>query len=91
VPAVATHDPDLADQLKRAANSVFLNLNEGRSRLKGDRVRFFAYASGSASEVRAALAPAGPGGRIGPPAPAMPPADRVAAMLWRMSHPSRRT
>jgi len=87
VPAVAQQDRDLADQLKRAANSVFLNLCEGRSRLKGDRVRFFGYASGSAGEVRAALDLAVTWGWIERPVAAMALAERVAAMLWRLSHP----
>jgi len=32
VPAIKKHDRDLADQLKRAATSVVLNVNEGRRR-----------------------------------------------------------
>jgi len=87
VPALEAHDRDLADQLRRAANSVFLNLNEGRKRLKGDRVRFFAYASGSASEVRAALELAVTWGWIDRPIATLLLIDRIAAMTWRMSHP----
>jgi len=87
VPALEARDRDLADQLRRAANSVLLNLNEGRKRLKGDRVRFYAYASGSASEVRAALELAVTWGWIEPPAATMQVIDRVVAMTWRLSHP----
>ena len=87
VPAIARHDRDLADQLKRAANSVFLNLCEGRKRLKGDRVRFFGYASGSACEVRAALDLAVTWGWLEQPVAALQLADRLVAMLWRLSHP----
>ena len=87
VPVVEQQDRDLADQLRRAANSVFLNLCEGRKRLKGDRVRFFGYASGSASEVRAALDLAITWGWIAQPVAALQLADRLVAMLWRLSHP----
>ena len=90
VPVVEQQDRDLADQLRRAANSVFLNLCEGRKRLKGDRVRLFGYACGSAAEVRAALDLAVTWGWIAPPTTAVQLADRVAAMLWRMSHPAPR-
>ena len=87
VPVVEQQDRDLADQLRRAANSVFLNLCEGRKRLKGDQVRFFGYASGSACEVRAALDLAVTWGWLEQPVVALQLADRLVAMLWRLSHP----
>ena len=55
VPAIKKHDRDLADQLKRAATSVVLNVNEGRRRGGGDQRRSFEIASGSAYEVLAAI------------------------------------
>ena len=47
VPAVARQDRDLADQLKRAATSVVLNVAEGRLRQGGDQRRCFQIAAGS--------------------------------------------
>jgi four helix bundle protein len=52
---VMTKDDNLADQLRRAATSVALNLNEGAySQGKNERARWFT-AMGSAAEVRACL------------------------------------
>ena len=87
VPTISKHDRDLASQITRAANSVLLNVNEGRKRTKGDQARFFAYASGSNSEVRAALDAAVAWGWIGEASEAHVLLDRLAAMLWRLSHP----
>ena len=47
VHTIREHDRSLADQLKRAAQSVVLNIAEARAR--------FSTACGSAKEVRAAL------------------------------------
>jgi four helix bundle protein len=49
-------DRDLADQMRRAAASVVLNLAEGARRTGRDRLHFYRIAAGSAAEVRAALA-----------------------------------
>ena len=87
VDELARHDRDLADQIKRASNSVLLNLNEGRKNRGGNQTRFFAYASGSNSEVRAALDAAAAWGWIDIPADVAALLDRNAAMLWRLSHP----
>ena len=46
VEEIEKHDRDLADQIRRAANSVLLNLNEGRKNKGGTQARFFAYARG---------------------------------------------
>ena len=55
VPVVKRHDRDLADQLRRAATSVLLNVAEGERRAGGDRRHAFEIAAGSANEVRACL------------------------------------
>ena len=52
---VKKHDRSLADQLKRAAQSVVLNIAEARGSDAGNARARFATACGSAKEVRAAL------------------------------------
>ena len=58
VPLVYTireYDKSLADQLKRAAQSVVLNIAEARGNDAGNARARFSTACGSAKEVRAAL------------------------------------
>ena len=55
VEAVARRDRSLADQLRRAASSVVLNVAEGTDSLGGNQRSRFRTALGSASETRAAL------------------------------------
>lgn len=83
-----TLDPALASQLRRAATSVPLNLNEGRRRVGRDRLHLWRIAAGSADEVRASLRVALAWGYIEPELLTEPLAlvDRVLAMLWRMTH-----
>ena len=90
VEEIVKHDRDLGDQIRRAANSVLLNINEGRKNRGGNQARFFAYASGSNSEVRAALDAAEAWEWIVVPADVKALLDRNAAMLWRLSHPGGR-
>ena len=52
---IREHDKSLADQLKRAAQSVVLNIAEGRGNDAGNARARFSTACGSAKEVRAAL------------------------------------
>jgi four helix bundle protein len=52
---IREHDKSLADQLKRAAQSVVLNIAEGRGSDAGNARARFSTACGSAKEVRAAL------------------------------------
>ena len=90
VEEIKKHDRDLADQATRAGNSVLLNINEGRKRRGKDQARFFSYASGSNSEVRACIDGAFAWGWISDGEDvrnAQALLDRLAAMLWRLSHP----
>ena len=82
-------DRSLADQLRRAASSVVLNLAEGNHRSGKDRLQFFRIAAGSAAEVKAALEVALAWGMIDPSPAAEAELDRVLAMLWRLTHPRR--
>ena len=52
---IREHDKSLADQLKRAAQSVVLNIAEARGNDPGNARARFSTACGSAKEVRAAL------------------------------------
>jgi len=79
-------DRALADQLRRAASSVVLNIAEGNRRTGKDRLHFFRIAAGSAAEVRAALDVARAWGMIGVTSAGEAELDRVLAMLWRLTH-----
>ena len=55
-PRIRHADPELADQLRRAARSVTANVAEGFERnTRGDFARFLAIAKGSAGEIRSHL------------------------------------
>jgi len=78
----------LADEIGRAAESVALNISEGRERAGLDRADLFRRAAGSASELTTALRIAKARGYIsaadfGGVEAAL---DRVRAMLWRLTH-----
>ena len=78
----------LADEIARAAESVALNVSEGRERAGLDRADLFRRAAGSASELTTALRIAKARGYItaaehGAVEVAL---DRVRAMLWRLTH-----
>ena len=77
----------LARQLSRAADSVALNLGEGRSRRDGDRRRHFEFAEGSATEVTVALRVARARGYVTAVDLVEVEAalDRVRAMLYRLT------
>ena len=61
---IREHDKSLADQLKRAAQSVVLNIAEARGNDAGNARARFSTACGSAKEVRAALSVASDWGYI---------------------------
>ena len=52
---IARQSPDLADQLRRAATSVMLNIGEGVRRTGRDKKRAYRIAAAEAREVGAAL------------------------------------
>ena len=88
---VARHDRSLADQMRRAASSIVLNVAEGaRSQGGLERSRFFT-AAGSASETRAALALAVAWGYVTSERTVEAGAllDRTAAMLHGLVHRRR--
>ena len=85
---IQTSDGDLANQIRRAASSVPLNLSEAQRRVGRDRSHLFRIAAGSATELRAALQVAEAWGYVGAADLAEPLAliDRLAAMTWRLTH-----
>jgi four helix bundle protein len=83
------HDGELADQMKRAAWSMVLNLEEGTWKSGRDRINRYRIAAGSASEVRASLKLALALGyvdqeRIKKPLASL---DQVLAILWKICGP----
>jgi four helix bundle protein len=89
VERVRLHDPNLADQLRRAASSMVLNIAEGRWRAGKDRSNRFRIAAGSASEVQACLELAHAWGLLPTDVLSKPleMTDRVLAMTWRVLNP----
>ena len=87
VPIIERSDRDLADQMRRAASSVVLNLAEGSRSAKGNKHKHFAIAHGSASEVKAALELARAWGWIEEAREPRELLDRLLALLWRLTHP----
>ena len=85
VPAIHRVDPDLADQLKRAASSVVLNLAEGQRFDNGNKLRHYKIAQGSAHEVKAALDVAEGWGYIAHATEERALLDRLLAMLWKLT------
>jgi len=82
---VRRHNRELASQMARAADSVALNLGEGRWRHDGDRRRHYQIAAGSASELTVALRIARVRGYVGELDAVEPLLDRVRAMLFRLT------
>jgi four helix bundle protein len=87
VPHIERHDRDLADQIRRAASSVTLNLAEGQRLTKGNKPKHYAIAHGSANEVRAGIMTALAWGWIEDATEALAVLDRLLALLWRLTHP----
>ncbi len=84
---IARRDPDLAQQIRRAAASMALNLGEGRRRHGRDRFHLWRVAAGSADEVVTALRVAErfelvTGAAI---APALERCDRVLAITYALT------
>ncbi len=87
VAKIELSDRDLADQLRRAASSVVLNLGEGARSMKGNKPKHYAIAHGSAGEVRAALDTAIGWGWIDQPREALAMLDHLLRLLWGLTHP----
>lgn len=83
---IQRRDRNLADQLRRAATSVVLNIAEAAHNHAGNRRSRLESARGSANEARAALSVACAWGYVGEAdaAPVDALYDRVLAMTYRL-------
>ena len=88
VRSISAHDRNLADQLKRAATSIALNVSESRYTKGGNRKAQLHIAAGSANESRAALRVACAWGYVdeGDTAQAEAKLDHCVAVLWKLTH-----
>jgi four helix bundle protein len=86
---IERRDRPLADQARRAIQSVILNVREANRRVGRDRPHGFRIAAGSADEIVGALDVAEVFGYVAASDLAAPLvlADRVLAMLFRLANP----
>ena len=87
VPVIAARNRDLADQIERAGSSIVLNIAEGARSAKGNKLKHYALANGSANEVRAALETAMAWGWLEDASGVLPLLDRLLGLLWGLTHP----
>jgi four helix bundle protein len=85
---IESHDRNLADQLKRAATSIALNVSESSYAKGGNRKVHFHHAAGSANESRAALRVASAWGYVEESAvgAVQDKLDHCIAVLWKLTH-----
>jgi four helix bundle protein len=88
VRSISAHDRNLADQLKRAATSMALNVSESSYTKGGNRKAQLHVAAGSANESRAALRVACAWGYVDERDTAQAEAklDHCIAVLWKLTH-----
>jgi four helix bundle protein len=91
VEAVKQCDSNLADQMKRAATSVLLNLAEGQRRVAGNKRRAFEIAHGEAREVLGCLDCAAAWGYVADASTARKILDRLLGLCWGLTHTKTRT
>ena len=89
--AIRQQDRDLEKQVRRATQSIVLNLSEGDRRRGQDRLHLFRIAAGSAAEVKAALDLAEAWGYLskGQAEPARDQLDQLLAVCWRLTEGRR--
>ena len=89
IQAVARKDRALADQMRRAASSVPLNVAEGSRRNGKDRKHSYRIAAGSAHELRTAIRVAESWGYVDAQSvgPVDALLDRELALLWGLTRP----
>ena len=87
MPRISRFDRSLAQQLRRSASSIALNIGEADYSDPGNRRARFSSAAGSAGETRSALKVACAWDYITPEQAAAPleQLDSIVAMLWSLS------
>jgi four helix bundle protein len=86
VETIKSHDSNLADQMRRAATSVVLNLAEGQRRLAGNKRRAYEIAHGEAREVLGCLEAASAWGWTTDDRAARVTLDRLLGLCWGLTH-----
>ena len=89
VDVIGRHDSNLADQMKRAATSVVLNLAEGQRRAAGNKRRAYEIAHGEAREVLGCLDCAAAWGYIDDASRVRAQVDRLLGLCWGLTHAKR--
>ena len=89
VEVIRQHDANLADQMKRAATSVVLNLSEGQRRQAGNKRRAYEIAHGEAREVLGCLDCAAAWGYVVDTSATRAKLDHLLALCWGLTHPRR--
>jgi four helix bundle protein len=89
VEVISQHDRNLADQMKRAATSVLLNLAEGQRRAAGNKRRAYEIAHGEAREVLGCLDCAAAWGYVTNAVAARTKLDRLLGLCWGLTHGKR--
>ena len=81
-------DKKLAGQIEEAANSIGLNLCEGRRRTGRDKKHFWRIAASSADEVRGGLYLAEAWGHVAPSEvlDSITHADSILAITWKLTN-----
>ena len=87
MPRIARRDRSLANQIRRAASSVALNIGEAEYSDAGNRRARFHTAAGSAGETRTALEAAVAWGYLTPDdtCDVLQRLDGILAMLWKLT------
>ena len=87
---IRVHDANLASQLRRAAQSVALNLGEGMGASAGMRRKAYSVALHEARECRVAIDVAQAWGYVDRPGEAvLDRLDKIIATLWKLTRPKR--
>jgi four helix bundle protein len=86
VETIKQHDSNLADQMKRAATSVVLNLSEGQRRIAGNKRRAYEIAHGEAREVLGCLDCAAAWGYVLDTRVTRAKLDRLLGLCWGLTH-----
>src|SRR5262249_37645305 len=86
---VERRDRALANQARRAATSILLNIEEGNQRRGRDQQHLFRVAKGSAAELRPRLLVAVAWGYLDDPRETLGLLDRLERLLYGLVNPQR--